>query len=270
MHTLLLGELWGVTWLFWWQIPLLACLLAVWLLGGTLLLWVGARLIIKAMHIGFGRAFSTNVLSTVVALMTMMLVGAAMSMLSRPFGPVAGLAVGPPIAWLIIMAMFRVSFGRAILAWLPTLPAAVASWALLIAALMPTLGRAREIAQMSICAAQLNSIGKAYVLCQTDLDRPVQSPSDLVELGLIQWRHLRCPSDRTKRPCSYFMLLPQEEVDGATIIACDYRDNHPRDGRNVLTYDGAVRKMSEAEFQAELAKPYNAAFAAALKRAEGP
>ena len=42
------------------------------------------------------------------------------------------------------------------------------------------------------------------------------------------------------------------------------------DGRAVLRHDGAVRWSTEDAFQAELAVPWNAAFAAALKQAEGP
>ena len=54
-----------------------------------------------------------------------------------------------------------------------------------------------------------------------------------------------------------------------TIIACDLKSNH-KEGRNVLHLQGSVAWRTEAAFQSELAQPHNAAFAAALKKAEGP
>ena len=69
-------------------------------------------------------------------------------------------------------------------------------------------------------------------------------------------------------------MLPRNlDVSPSAMVACDYIDNHldmgaSRSGRNVLTFDGAVRWMGEAEFQAQLAQPQNAAFAAALREAE--
>jgi len=93
----------------------------------------------------------------------------------------------------------------------------------------------------------------------------------LIDAGLIHDRKLfRCPAARSGRSCDYFYLAPQ----GAhplpdTIIACDLWRNHKGKGRNVLHADGTVWWETEKGFQAELDKPINAAFAAALRAAEG-
>ncbi|NLF30418.1 MAG: hypothetical protein GX591_05970 [Planctomycetes bacterium] len=57
-----------------------------------------------------------------------------------------------------------------------------------------------------------------------------------------------------------------------TVLACDFKDNHAAGplGRNVLFLDGHVDMLDEPAFQALLAQGENAAFAAALRAAEGP
>jgi len=143
---------------------------------------------------------------------------------------------------------------------------------MLVGILLPTLARAREIAQMSICAANLNAVGKAVQLYTVEYEAPPASLDVLIEQGLIQREHLECPSAKDGAPWPhYFYLAPPADAPGSTIIMCDLRGNHPRDGRNALTAGGSVRKFrTEAGFQSELAKPANAAFAKALRAAEGP
>jgi len=102
--------------------------------------------------------------------------------------------------------------------------------AMLVGILMPTLGRAREIAQMSICAANLNSIGKGIQLHLTEFDDkfPLMSHAEnggdtdaalststdsdnvdstlgtnamqnvwvLIAKGTLQEEHFKCPSDK--------------------------------------------------------------------------
>ena len=144
---------------------------------------------------------------------------------------------------------------------------------LLIAILLPSLARAREIAQMAMCAANMNAVGKGVQLYMTDYDdAPSPSLDALIEEGLIQREHLECPSAKDGTPWPhYFYLAAPADAPGSTIIMCDLKGNHPRDGRNALTLGSSVKKFrTEADFQAELAKPANAAFAKALREAEGP
>ena len=66
----------------------------------------------------------------------------------------------------------------------------------------------------------------------------------------------------------FYRASSAADAPGDTIIACDYRDNHIDRNCNVLLADGRVRLMREERFHEELAKPHNAAFAAALAKAE--
>jgi len=99
----------------------------------------------------------------------------------------------------------------------------------------------------------------------------------LVRQGKVPRKALRCPSVEHGRRCDYFYLAPSgylaptggaADVPDDLLVACDLRGNHGR-GRNVMYAHGNVGLRTQVEFQAELAKPLNAAFAAALREAEG-
>ena len=142
---------------------------------------------------------------------------------------------------------------------------------LLIAILLPSLARARELAQMSLCAANMNAVGKGMQMYMIEHDdAPPQNLDALIEMGAIQRPHLECPSAKDGTPWPhYFYLAPSADAPGSTFVLCDLKGNHPRDGRNVLTLGSSVRKFrTEAQFQAALTRPENTAFAAALRKAE--
>jgi len=85
---------------------------------------------------------------------------------------------------------------------------------------------------------------------------------------------LSCPNVRGRsrpagRTCDYFYFPPKSARYTDTIVACDFAGNHSDGYRSVLFVAGYVKPMKPAEFQAELAKPVNAAFAKALRQAEG-
>jgi hypothetical protein len=127
---------------------------------------------------------------------------------------------------------------------------------------------ARGKAKEAICGANLNTIGKGLHIYLAEYDQVPPDIWTLVQQGTSA-QAFKCPSARGNRRSDYFFLLPPMDVPGTTIIACDYRGNH-KDGRWVLAYQATVQWFTEAQFQAELAKPENAAFAKALRQAEGP
>ena len=96
----------------------------------------------------------------------------------------------------------------------------------------------------------------------------------LVDQQYILARKLKCPSVEAPSKCDYLYQPPavrfgDELADiRGTIMACDRKGNH-KAGRRVAYADTHVEWLTEEEFQAALAKPINAAFAAALKQAEG-
>jgi len=104
-------------------------------------------------------------------------------------------------------------------------------------------------------------------MTQTDGDMP-PSLDVLLESAGMGRRCLSCPSDERRGGVDYFYLPARANDDPMKIVACDFGDNHRGEGRNVLFRDGRVVWLTQAEFQAELARPHNAAFAKALGRAE--
>ncbi|HDY65359.1 MAG TPA: DUF4190 domain-containing protein [Phycisphaerae bacterium] len=143
--------------------------------------------------------------------------------------------------------------------------------ALLVSILLPSLNRARSLAKQAVCMANLNAIGKGLIMYTAENeDQYPPTLEDLIETGMDE-KLLRSPADNIDRDCSYFYLAPtsMNEVPPEILVACTYKDVY-EDFRHVMRIDCTVTRLSTAEFQAELAKPYNARFAAALKKAEGP
>lgn len=144
----------------------------------------------------------------------------------------------------------------------------VAGPALMIPILMISLGQARELAKRASCGTHLNSIGMAVLMYQSENND--QFPPDLnalVRAGQPAGLFI-CPSATRGRTSDYFYAPAPTGAPLSTIIACDLAGNH-KDFRNVLVASGSITNMHEAEFQAALAKPENADFAAKLRQAEG-
>jgi len=150
---------------------------------------------------------------------------------------------------------------------LPTIGTAT----LMVAVLVPALGHAREVAKRALCGSHLNCIGKGMVMYGAENGDAYPPDLDLlVESGMVTPKMLQCPSTDGSRKVDYFYLPPaQPNASAKTLVACDLAGNH-KDGRNVLYAAGNVKWRSEQVFQAELANPLNAAFAAALRKIEGP
>jgi len=161
-----------------------------------------------------------------------------------------GLAVGGIIAGLVSIVI-----GQAVLA------------PMLVSALP---GAPRH--QLMVCAGHLNAIGKGMAMYCVENQNAYPPDLDvLVRQGKVPRQALRCPSVEHGRRCDYFYLAPSgdpADLPRYLPVACDLRGNHG-DCRNVLYQAGNVRRLTEAEFQAEVGKPVNAAFAAALRKAEG-
>jgi len=124
--------------------------------------------------------------------------------------------------------------------------------------------------QRAYCLSQLHGIGKGVHLYAAGNNG--QYPfalEDLIEDQYISRKMLRSPADKIDLACSYFYFAPNTESPDEAFMACTFDDVY-KQFRHVLYFDGTVKKLSETEFQAELAKPYNAKFAAALKQAARP
>lgn len=87
----------------------------------------------------------------------------------------------------------------------------------------------------------------------------------------VPWLGRKRCDPPTGRTYDFLYMPPAAGTPPTTVVACDLRGNQEDDARFVLYADGRVSGLlSPAAFAAELARPENAAFAAALRAAEGP
>jgi hypothetical protein len=138
----------------------------------------------------------------------------------------------------------------------------------LVSSVQQTVGRIPAQMAQSMSAAQLNSIAMAIQMYMDDNDGT--APPDLqtlVDAGMIAPEMLKSPMGGTGRERDYFYFPPAEDAEDRALVACGLTGG-PAGGRNVLRHGGTVELLTETDFQAELAEPQNAAFAAALKKAE--
>lgn len=138
--------------------------------------------------------------------------------------------------------------------------------------LLPGLTCKSEQLKQARCVFNLNGIGEGiFEYAQKNQGAYPPDLEVLVRQRLVTRNRLQCPGAEGNRLCDYFYLAPSgdpADVPRDLLMACDLRDNHG-EGREALYAYGNVRSLTEVEFQAELAKPVNAAFAAALRKAEG-
>ena len=276
----------GTTFWFWWQIPLLALVVPIWVFGGGAMLYVGVRQLAKVRDASFWRSVIVNSLSGVI-IVILFLGGVALAtvLMGRP--PVNRRSVWPWVSlvggavlplfltWLSIKIAFGTTLRKAMLAWLATLAPGLVAYPLLATMILPS----------AVCI----STELRKVPCQKNLDRIAEYLAEFKSAGKPLPRALtsdarglelcRCPAARglaIDRQSDYFyypgtvaMPFPSFPPPGerAPIIVCDLRGNH-KGGRYVLLRDGAVLWMTEAQFQNVLGMKVNARFAEALKEVE--
>jgi len=124
--------------------------------------------------------------------------------------------------------------------------------------------------RLMVCATNLSAIGKARnIFAIQHPDRAPASIRDLLDTGMVSHQTLQCPGRRQHTKCDYFLHWPSDASAPAdALIACDFEGNH-KGRRNVLQLSGAVKALTEADFQTVLVQPHNAPFAAALRQEEG-
>jgi len=271
-------------WLTAMTIPLVLFAVAV-AFGGGALLFVGARFAAKIPGATYWRAVGAQVLSllacgAIVAIFAIVATrnAAGADTWVAPFAFLGGLLLGLPggilVTWLVIKAVFRTTFGKAALAWLPTLGQAVFVIPLLVALLMPGLSRARELARRAACKSNVLQIAvglTVYASANRDLWPP--DLTYLVKDGRPPGIFV-CPST-INTPGSghfdYFYLPADSNADPGALVLCDFRTNHGDGHRSILFADLHAGEVdTNAEFQALLADPNNAAFAKALRTKENP
>jgi len=261
-------------------LALLAPLLIL-LFGGGGLLLVGRRFIARQP----GATYGESVVAVVVGIVTTVpaqafiyhiasLVMGGRTAACLVAGLIAFLA-GVLIFVLTIKATCGLGFAKAFLAWLPLLAVQVIQ-AGLVAAVLLVLQYALNLSGQANCTSSLAAMSRATAAYKAQHDG--NWPPDLQSLRTVkvddmQTESFLCPCVRgDRRPAGqtydYFYFPPKSSAAPRTIVACDFGGNHGDGSRNVLFADGKFRPMSAEEFQAALADPANAAFAAALSQVE--
>ena len=269
-----------------WQLIPLAIILVVGVFGGGSLFFVGWRFIVKGKRATYWRAIGVYVVAVICGGLAGGLVSGLLAAAPGPgfviLGTLLGMGGGVLVTWAMISWLAKLSFGKAILAWLPTLGTAILVLPILMTILLPSLNKARDLAKEAVSLANLNGIGRAIQLYEANprLHRGQENgfPSDLQALvgpaGGLSPKHLKAPGmERNGRTCDYFYLRPPAGFDDPefnieALMACAFSDCHRRNVRLVLYRNASVRRLTAEEFDAELAKPENAAFAAALRAEE--
>jgi len=135
---------------------------------------------------------------------------------------------------------------------------------------VPSIRRELEEAKQVACKSNLFDIGARCAMYRAER-KDAKYPENLkvlLDMHLLYPSVLRCPSDSSRRACSYLYVAPLPEEPSQTLMACDLKGNH-ENIRNVGFAGGGAASMTEEEFQAALKLPRNAKFAAALEKAGG-
>ena len=185
--------------------------------------------------------------------------------------PYAGL-LAPVMAIILAIIALAKSYprkGLAIAGLVTGIIGATIGQTLVMSLGLPPFNRARSLAKRAVCATHLQNVGKGIVIYQGMNDDAFPPALEYLPEEFTPRDQLICPSSPGDRPVDYFYLPPFPSARDGTIIACDFERNH-WDYRNVLYADFSAGTMNEQEFRDKLDEPQNAAFAAALREAEGP
>ncbi|MBN2562994.1 MAG: DUF4190 domain-containing protein [Phycisphaerae bacterium] len=118
---------------------------------------------------------------------------------------------------------------------------------LMLAALLPSLSRARELSKRTVCQANMRGIGQAlYIYANNDPDgmfpeEGANWQARLVSAALVTPTQFSCPSD-TRASISSYYYVPGYGMksDPAQIILYEDPSIHGGEGGNVLYQDGHV------------------------------
>jgi prepilin-type processing-associated H-X9-DG protein len=128
---------------------------------------------------------------------------------------------------------------------------------LFIAILIPSINRAKEIANRIACASNLRTINAALVT-YANANGGAYPPSlnTLVNGGLLQPKDIICPDAPPGTTSNYILAASDSNLPGNTIVVYEPLTNHT-DGINVLYADGRVIYLSGQQAQNALASLQN-------------
>jgi hypothetical protein len=265
--------------LAWWQLPVAAVVLLLWLWAGALLLRRAVTPHVSRRHARPARCFRVSVLAalgtgvTAAAVYLLALTVLQQADAENLWLPgVAAVPFAVLVGCLVVWVSFDLPAGPAFRTWLAAFGP---PFALTLALLVPTgvlsyrVRRSRINRQL--CLLNLQRLHR--VLYQHYLRAGLPPPTDLPQIledRFLRPGHLRCPA-HDDRPIGYFYHPARVRRLGTPgskqLFACDLRGNHAG-GRCAVFLNGDSGWFDHAAFQELLALPVNREFAKELATAE--
>jgi len=145
-------------------------------------------------------------------------------------------------------------------------------YSVLVASYIGGIRNAAKMSDARACKMRMDGIWRGISLYRSENNMPPPDFQALIKHGSITERYLQCPAGDPSLACHYFYFPSSAEVDApaGALVVCELEANHTGQKRHVLCNDTSdIRALGPQEFAAELAKPVNAAFAAAFRAAGG-
>ncbi len=122
---------------------------------------------------------------------------------------------------------------------------------LMIAILLPSLSRARELAKRSVCSANLRSVEISLQIYVEEHGQEPPNLSVLVDNGRIDPGTLNCPSidPAISQTLPYIWIRGADCADADNVVLYEPLQNHRGEGGNVLFCDGHVEFVSQADWE---------------------
>ncbi len=126
---------------------------------------------------------------------------------------------------------------------------------LMIAILLPSLARAREVAKRSVCANNLRQVGNAlYTYANVNGDVFPPDLDVLVDNASFSPKTLICPSSDSDEIAYIYIPGLTTDMDPDAPLAFEHLDNHADEGGNVLFGDAHVEWLDAGTYKELLAE----------------
>ncbi len=122
---------------------------------------------------------------------------------------------------------------------------------LMVAILLPSLSRARELAKRTVCGVNLRAVDASLRSYIEEYDQEPPNISVLIDESSIGSEVLNCPSvdPASSRTPPYIWIRGADCADADNVVLYEPLQNHGGDGGNVLFCDGHVEFVAQAVWE---------------------
>lgn len=267
-----------------WQLPLMAVVMMVWLVGGGYLFQKILRKRTELRKYRLGQGVLVSLLSGAgggMAAIALYFIGKTIIPVEpNPLkAPICwfGVGLGVPgyflVAYLVVFSMHKLSAGETLKASILPIVGPVVFGALV-------MGVSFYFSAKSVQADRKHLIKEgetrnAMKMIHNALERkmlqtglPAESLEQLVKDGYLEPEVIQSPANPKGRGFFYNGDRPTTDKDSKTILLCDYAENFGDKGRVVLYTSGSMDFLSPVSFESRLKQTENQRFAKALEEAE--